>query len=123
MCAFDKKRKMSISPYQYEPKSRKISDSSWKTLSDEEEESESELETNLTVMNRLSKDVSTWCKCFECKKMPVNKECLCCTEIDEIRLKKLDEGKEFYILRLLNFCPFYSDCYSAEFTCKFTRLS
>ena len=29
------------------PKSRKISYSSWKTLSDEEEESESELETNL----------------------------------------------------------------------------
>ena len=114
---------MSISPYQYEPKSRKISDSSWKTLSDEEEESESELETNLTVINRLSKDVYTWCKCFECKNMPVNKECLCCTEIDEIRLKKLDEGKEFYILRLLNFCPFYSYCYSTEFTCKFTRLS
>ena len=87
---------MSISPYQFQPQNRKNSDSSWKSVSEADDESETELEANLAAMNRLTNNVSVWCKCDFCKKMPVNKECLCYTEIDDIRLKKLDEGELYY---------------------------
>ena len=35
---------------------------------------------------------SDWCDCGNCKVMPTSKECLCCTEVDEIKYFRL-QGK------------------------------
>ena len=67
-----------ISPYQFESKNISNSESSWTTVNTDEEESDTEVEQNLAILNRMAEEVSVWCKCSHCKTMPVNKEYLCC---------------------------------------------
>ena len=38
-----------------------------------------------TENNRTATNLHEWCKCGQCKPMPSQKECLCCTEIDEVK--------------------------------------
>ena len=90
---------MSISPYQYEPinknynKKSEDSDDEWEDI-DEESEGEQTASADLDEekLKRLECSPSVWCKCNCCKTMPVNRECLCCTEIDDIKYNKLSEG-------------------------------
>ena len=42
--------------------------------------------------SRLELPREQWCKCGYCDVMPINKECLCCTEVDDIKFKKLSKG-------------------------------
>ena len=71
----------------------------WEVVNWDYEENSNEIR-NLGKI-RLEIDVRLWCncKCSFCKIMPVNRECLCCVEIDEIKFKKLSDG--MYVLRFL----------------------
>ena len=93
---------MSVSPYQYEPinknykKKSEGSDDEWEDINEESEDEQTESADldgqNLDSLKRLECSPSVWCKCNCCKTMPVNRECLCCTEIDAIKYNKLSEG-------------------------------
>ena len=94
---------MSVSPYQFEP-IKKIekekSDDEWEDI--EDDDSEEEISNELTDLDiskkstRLTCDVNVWCKCSHCHVMTVSRECLCCTEIDEIKFQKLSKGMIFF---------------------------
>ena len=78
------------------------SDDEWEDVSDSEKEIEilqeatEEIEEKMSTLNRVDMaDATQWCKCNSCSTMPVNRECLCCTEIDEIKYKKLTDGTFF----------------------------
>ncbi|XP_057316775.1 uncharacterized protein LOC130657793 [Hydractinia symbiolongicarpus] len=77
---------MSANPYQFEPQKKVInnhdddSNGSWEDIPEEVGEQEPQ-------NNRLHVEPSEWCKCLFCCTMPVNRECLCCIEIDEIKLR------------------------------------
>ena len=98
-----------VLPYQFEPEKKHIktnsSDDEWEDVnsSDDNEVDEVELEQHLSTLNRTLADKSVWCKCEECEAMPVNRECLCCHEIDEIKYKKISNGKSFFNLNILLF--------------------
>ena len=113
---------MSVLPYQFEPEKKKHSkkgegddsDDSWEDVESEndivDETRENELETNLTTLNRIQLGVKVWCKCGECKTMPVNRECLCCHEIDDIKFKKLSDGKVLFLIFIFS-CKHICSCY------------
>lgn len=93
---------MSIAPYQFEPikqEKEANSDSEWEDI--EDVESDTELEGRIVTLNRSEGDPSRWCKCDMCETMPVNRECLCCAEIDEIKYKKLSDGKRSSLILFL----------------------
>ena len=75
-----------ITPYQFEPC---VSDTELDKSDDEsvvfveEVDEETFVENNLT--NRTDVDCDTWCECGYCIKMPVNRECLCCYQVDKIK--------------------------------------
>ena len=92
---------MSVQPYQFEPTKKNLSKSSdeqhssddgWEDVSDNDAGSvdNETLENKMATLNRVEVSVEVWCKCSLCQTMPVNRECLCCHEIDEIRLTKLN---------------------------------
>ena len=62
---------------------------------DEVIEATTDLEEHLQRLSRIDSKPSVWCKCKYCKTMPVNWECLCCVEIDEIKYKKLSKGMNY----------------------------
>ena len=124
---------MSVLPYQFEP-SKKISNKSgdsndeWEDVSDDDgevaplEEDIEQLENRMSVLNRVDvADTTQWCKCNSCSTMPVNRECLCCTEIDEIRIKKLTDGMFYKISIIIH--NYYSQlCNSSHKVCVSATL-
>ena len=89
---------MSINTYQFEPvrkykeKTNLTSDYEWEDIEDGLDTSE---DVGENPADRVYSEPLTWCICSACKTMPVNRECLCCTEIDEIKFKKLSDGMIF----------------------------
>ena len=98
-----------VLPYQFEPVKKprdktkgaqnNDSDGEWEDVDEIEEVETSRdimatdaLEEKLNVLNRLEADLSAWCRCSNCKVMPMNRECLCCHEIDEIEQRKFSNG-------------------------------
>jgi len=95
---------MSIAPYSFEPAKKKVSkkgkrnenesDDEWEDVSSNDDEptllqENDHVDELLEKINRLDVNSTEWCKCNLCVVMPVNRECLCCAEVDEIRLDKL----------------------------------
>lgn len=98
---------MSVDPYQFEPTKKIVSrsddrdesDDGWEDIPDDDyevplvEEDIEDLENRMANLNRVDMDDTTaWCKCYSCATMSVNRECLCCAEIDSIKLTKLSDG-------------------------------
>ena len=95
---------MSIEPYQFEPK--KIgknkatvgvttSDEEWEDVPEEtfdSTEGNEEFAELVESFKRVDVDASEWCQCKNCKAMSVNRECLCCLELDDIKQKKITNG-------------------------------
>ncbi|XP_057299215.1 P2X purinoceptor 7-like [Hydractinia symbiolongicarpus] len=46
---------------------------------------------NFTQNPRLCKPVTDWCRCGKCERMPTEKVCVCCVEIDAIKYFNLDD--------------------------------
>lgn len=97
-----------VVPYSFEPVARNRKDNEdtdseddgWETVSENEidpqednEISNVDLEECLNNLSRVNLKSADWCKCDECKVMPVSRECLCCAEVDKIKIKKLTPGK------------------------------
>lgn len=103
-----------IKPYQFEPKRTDEDDDSNESDSDNyniENENESveeeEMRGRLARLGRAERgDETSWCKCNKCKKMIVNKECLCCQEIDKIK-PLLNSGWVIISLFFSLILPFY----------------
>ena len=99
---------MSVLPYQFEPRHNSVGEVDEGELSsvsgdddgdsDNSSEFEEELAMGLNKLNRIDADVTSCCYCGHCKKMPVNRECLCCREIDQIKLQ-LSEGIKHFLLK------------------------
>ena len=111
---------MSIQSYLFEPvkknknESKKTEDSDnngWETVSKSENKHESndcsvEQEELVKKIRRVVLETKECCKCGMCVKMPINRECLCCNEIDELKLKKLNTGEDFSFLSFFIFLYF-----------------
>ena len=95
---------MSVRPYQFEPL-KKCSENAEEDCGDKGETSnpgknnERNLETQLSLASRMNfNSVKEWCTCGYCSVMPMNRECLCCGEIDDIVSKKLSDGILIYVI-------------------------
>ncbi|XP_057305320.1 uncharacterized protein LOC130642248 [Hydractinia symbiolongicarpus] len=97
---------MSANPYQFEPQKKVInnhdddSNGSWEDIPDCPEEVGEQEPQN----NRLHVEPSEWCKCLFCRTMPVNRECLCCIEIDEIKLRYISGDSTCHSTRRVQCC-------------------
>ena len=91
---------MSVLSYQFEPVETKKSgrqDSSDRGWEDIEELDENKPDTSVSLLklNRITCELSVWCKCSCCATMPVNRECLCCVDINDIKYQKLSDCKNY----------------------------
>ena len=60
---------------------------------DIEENGAPDVEEILESSSREKMEVDQWCKCDNCVKMNVSRECICCEEIEEVRHSKESMSK------------------------------
>ena len=41
---------------------------------------------SIEEIKRSANNLGEWCQCGECKPMPMERECLCCAEVDAINI-------------------------------------
>ena len=97
--------------YQFEPRREPSgsteSSSSEDSSSSEVSDTEDDLVDHLQKLNQSEVSPEKWCMCRHCKQMEINRECLCCHEIDQAK-KKMDTGKILLIFQLLSVT--YHEC-------------
>lgn len=93
----------SVEPYSFEPLKKELNRIEKSLKKKVKVRSDEELVDLCSGEKRKDADVSRWCKCKHCKRMETSRECLCCTEIDEIKYKKLSGNEMLFFLRLKNY--------------------
>ena len=58
------------------------------------------LDTQLLLIHRMNlNSVKGWCTCGYCSVMPINRECLCCREIDDMVSERLSDVILIYVIQ------------------------
>ena len=80
LAKMNSKKLIEAAGFQFDPESKEKQVEIYQENGDEKSESET-----LGRDPRISSDPWKWCKCGKCCKMPTEKECLCCKEVESVR--------------------------------------